>query len=335
MKKLPLGKLPPNLLEKILQKIPQMDSNVILGPGTGMDCSVLDFGDQYLVFKSDPISLTSDNIGWYAVEINTNDIVTTGADPKWILTTILLPEGSTSFSDVDRITDQLIDASMKYGITIIGGHTEITNGISRPILSCTMIGIVEKDKLITPNGVQPGDLVFLTKEIAIETVSILANDFTNKLADVLSEQELQIAQSYIKKPGISIYKEATLLRNGFGVTAMHDPTEGGLASALWEISIASQKVFEINFDAIPLSSLTKKITNNFSLNPLNSISSGALLFTASPEYKEKILTVMNENSIPISLIGEVPKDGIGVYINEGNVRKELPRPERDDITRIF
>jgi len=335
MEKLPLGKLQPNLLEKILQKIPKLDSNVILGPGTGLDCSVLDFGDQYLVFKSDPISLTSDNMGWYAVEINTNDIVTTGADPKWMLTTILLPEGSTSFSDVDRISDQLVDASTKYGITIIGGHTEITSGISRPILSCTMIGIVEKEKLITPNRVRTGDLVFLTKEIAIETVSILANDFTNKLANVLSEKEIQIAKSYIKKPGISIYKEATLLRYGFGVTAMHDPTEGGLASALWEMAIASQKEFEITFDAIPLSSLTKKITDHFSLNPLNSISSGALLFTASPEYKEKIFTVMKENSIPISLIGKVPKNGIGVYINEGNVRKELLRPERDDITKIF
>jgi len=335
MEKLPLGKLPPSLLEKILRKIPQMDSNVILGPGTGLDCSVLDFGDQYLVFKSDPISLTSDNIGWYAVEINTNDIVTTGADPKWMLTTILLPEGSTSFSDVDRITDQLIDASKRYGISIIGGHTEITSGISRPIISCTMIGVVEKDKLITPNGAMTGDLVFLTKEIAIETVAIIANDFTNDLKNVLTDQEIQIAQSYIKKPGISIFKEATLLRNGYGVTAMHDPTEGGLASALWEMSVASQKIFEINIDAIPLSPFAKKITDHFSINPMNSISSGALLFTASPEYKEKILSVMNENSIPISLIGKVPEQGVGVFINDENGRGELSRPERDDVTKIF
>jgi hydrogenase maturation factor len=335
MERLPLGKLSPNLLERILRKIPQTDSTVILGPGTGLDCSVLDFGDQYLVFKSDPISLTSENIGWYAVEINTNDIVTTGADPKWLLTTILLPEGSTSFSDVDRITDQLIESSKRYGITIIGGHTEITSGINRPILSCTMIGTVEKDKLITPNGVKIGDLVFLTKEIAIETVSIIANDLTNELTSILSDQEISTAVAYLKKPGISIFKEATLLRNGFGVTAMHDPTEGSLASALWEMSIASQKEFRINLDAIPLSPLTKKITDHFSINPMNSISSGALLFTANPMYKEKIFSVMSKNSIPVALIGEIKNNGIGVFINEGSNETELQRPERDDITKIF
>lgn len=335
MEKLPLGKLPPELLESLIKKIPTTDQSVIIGPGTGLDCSVVELGDHLLVFKSDPISLTSDQIGWYAVQINTNDIVTTGADPKWMLTTILLPEDSVTFHDVEIIMDELITSAQKYGISIIGGHTEITSGINRPIISTTMIGLVKKDKLITPRGVKSGDLIFLTKEIAIETVSILANDFAPKLKEILTEQELAIAKDYGVKPGISIYKEAILLREGYGVTGMHDPTEGGLASALWEMSIASNKKFLITSENIPISPLSQKITDHFSINPLNSISSGALLFTAVSSLKPKILSLMAENSIPISIIGEVGPSGVGVLIKEKGNLTELPRPQRDAITKIF
>lgn len=335
MEKLPLGKLPPHLLEKLLNKIPILDSNIVLGPGTGLDCSVIEFGNQYLVIKSDPISLTSENIGWYAVEINTNDIVTTGAEPKWMLTTLLLPEDQTTFHDVNRIMDQLIESTSKYKITIIGGHTEITNGISRPILSSTMIGVVEKEKLITPQGAQSGDFVFLTKEIAIETVAILANDFSQELESILTDQEIEIAKSYIKNPGISIYKEANLIKDGYGVSAMHDPTEGGLSAALWEMSIASNKIFEIFSDKIPLATITKKITNHFSINPINSISSGTLLFTANPEKTKEIIKVLEENLIPISIIGQVHNDGTGVFERDGTLKMELKRPVRDEITKVF
>jgi hydrogenase maturation factor len=335
MQILPTGKLPPELLEKMLNKIPILDKNVIVGPGTGLDCSVIDYGDQYLVLKSDPISLTSENIGWYAVQINVNDIVTTGADPKWILITLLLPENKTTTQIAEDITDQLILATNEYGITIIGGHTEVTNGIDHPIISATLIGTVAKDKLITPSGIETGDMVFLTKEIAIETVSILSNDFPDKLSRYLTGLEIKNAQSYLYDPGISIYKEAHLIRDGLGVSAMHDPTEGGLAAALWELSIASNKTIMINLDNIPTSELTQRICSLFSINPLNSISSGALLFTARSNYSTAIKQILEKNQIPVSEIGYVAGDGIGVNHIEQSKLISIPRPERDEITKIY
>lgn len=332
---LPTGKLPPKLLDKLLNKIPILDKNVILGPGTGLDCSVIDFGDQYLVLKSDPISLTSENIGWYAVQINVNDIVTTGADPKWMLITLLLPEKSTTGQMVESITDQLILATKEYDITIIGGHTEITNGIDRPIISATLLGTVDKDKLITPSGVNRGDKVFLTKEIAIETVSIISNEFPGKLSQHLTCFELNKAQSYLYEPGISIYKEAKLIRDGFGVSAMHDPTEGGLAAALWELSIASNKTVMVNLNKVPISELTDRICSLFSINPINSISSGSLLFTANPKNSTAIINILEKNQIPVSEIGYVSGDGIGVNHIEQSELISIPRPERDEITKIF
>lgn len=335
MTRLPIGKLPPDVLEKILKNIPILDEKVIVGPGTGMDCAVLDFGDQFLVLKSDPISLTAENIGWYAVQINVNDIVTTGADPRWMLTTILLPEKNSTTKVIEEIMTQTINATKTYGITIIGGHTEVTNGIDRPILSATMIGTVQKDKLILPSGVQSGDNIFLTKEIAIETISILANDYPDKLLHHLSEKELKTAQSYLYKPGISIFKEAQLIRNGYNVTAMHDPTEGGLAAALWELSIASNKKLEINLDHVPLSDLSRKICVRFSINPLNTISSGALLFTANPSRTKDILNILADNQIPVSVIGNASEDGIGVSDCSQPTQIPIQRPERDEITKVL
>jgi hydrogenase expression/formation protein HypE len=335
METLSLGKLPPDLLEKILLKIPILDEKVIIGPETGMDCSVIDIGDEYLVLKTDPISLTAENIGWYAVEINVNDIVTTGASPKWMLTTLLLPEHNTTSEKVEKITNQLILETNKYGITIIGGHTEITHGIDRPILSATMIGTVQKDKLISPKGIKPGDIIFLTKEIAIETISILANDFSERTSTFLTKDELIIAQSYLHSPGISVFPEARILREGFGVTGMHDPTEGGFASAIWEMSIASNKKMDINLRKIPVSDLTLKICSHYSIDPLKSMSSGALLFTASPDFREKIISVLSNNFINVSEIGTVSSEGIGINMIDENSSFLLDRPERDDITKIF
>lgn len=335
MQILPTGKLPPDLLEKLIKKIPIFDKKVIVGPGTGLDCSVIDYGDQYLVLKSDPISLTSENIGWYAVQINVNDIVTTGADPKWMLITLLLPDNKTTSQMVEDITDQLILATKEYGITIIGGHTEVTNGIERPIISATLIGTVDKDKLITPTGIEIGDMVFLTKEIAIETVSILSNDFPGFLSQHLTNLELKKAQTYLYEPGISIYKEAHLIRDGLGVSAMHDPTEGGLAAALWELSIASNKTITIDLDNIPTSELTLRICSIFSMNPLNSISSGALLFTARSNYSTAIKQILEKYHIPVSEIGYISGDGIGVFKTDQSPPISIPRPERDEITKIF
>ena len=335
MENLPLGKLPAQLLEKVLSQIPIKDNAVFLGPGTGLDCAVIDIGDQYMVVKSDPISLTADNIGMYAVDINVNDISTTGAYPKWMMVTLLLPENKTTQTTIENIFNQLIQRSQKFGITIIGGHTEITKGISNSILSATLIGLVDKDKLITPKGVQIGDKLFITKEIPIETISILANDFSDTLEPHLSKDELALAKSYLTQPGISIYQEASLLRNGYGVTAMHDPTEGGISSALWELSTASNKILHIDQNKIPISKLSRKICNLFDINPLNSISSGSLLFTAPPEKTNEIIDDLAQINIRATEIGFVYSTGVGVYQIEENIKELVPRPDRDEITKIF
>jgi hypothetical protein len=207
---LPVGKLPPDLLAKILSGAPLTDPRVLLGPGVGLDCAVVDLGDRMLVFKSDPITFASEDIGWYAVQVCANDVATTGAEPRWLLATALLPEDHTPPELAEKIAWQIFEACRELGISVIGGHTEITHGIDRPILSCTMIGEVQAGRLVTPRGAVPGDRLLLTKGVPVEAVSIIAREFADRLGDLLSLAEVEDACRHLYNPGISVVLDARL-----------------------------------------------------------------------------------------------------------------------------
>ena len=329
---LPLGKLPPDLLAKLLAAAPVTDPRVILRPGIGLDCAVIDIGDHYLVLKSDPITFATDDIGWYLVQVNSNDIATTGGTPRWLLVTMLLPEGQTNAASVAAISDRLFAACQEYDISLIGGHTEITYGLDRPILSATLIGEVAKEKLITPQGIQPGDRILLTKGVPIEATAILAREFPDKLQDYLSGTELATAQNYLFDPGISILRDAQIATENGQVTAMHDPTEGGLAGALWELAEAADLTLVVDPAAVPVPELANRICQLFGLDPMATIASGALLLTAAAADAPAIMAALTAAGIRVAEIGAAVAGTMAVIRPDGT---PLPRPARDEIARLY
>jgi hydrogenase expression/formation protein HypE len=330
---LPLGKLPPELLAHLISVSHISDPRVLLGPGIGFDCAVIDMGPSLLVLKSDPITFASEEIGWYAVQINANDIATTGAEPRWFLITVLLPENATTSQLVDKLNAQVNSACLELGISVVGGHTEITHGLDRPILVGTMIGEVARDKLVTPRGAQPGDRVLLTKGVPIEATSILAREFPERLFSHFSEDEVRQAADFLHQPGISVVQDARIATRSGCVTAMHDPTEGGLASALWELAEASHTTITIDVEAIYLPPLSKRICQFFDLNPLNTIASGALLLTAPPKDAEIITHNLEEEGIICKEIGCI-EEGDPLVRQKGET-EPFQRPLRDDITKVY
>jgi hydrogenase maturation factor len=333
--KLPVGKLPHDLLEQLLSKTTIKDPRVVLGPGIGLDCAVLDFGTSLLVIKSDPITFTSNEIGWYAVQINANDIATTGALPRWFLTTLLLPEGDTNQEMVMRINDDLHGACQQMGVSIIGGHTEITSGLDRPILVGTMIGEVDPQNLVTPQGVRPGDRILLTKGIPIEATAILAREFPERLDAYLSPEEIEQAKAFLYNPGIGVLQDAQIAIKAGKVTAMHDPTEGGLCSALWELAQASNTVLIIDPLAVHVPPLSRRVCQAFGLNPLAAIASGALLLTAPEQHVENIRQALGEVDILCMEIGFVEAGTPAVWQQTESGRQSIPLPDRDEIAEIF
>lgn len=332
---LPLGKLPVDLLAGLLANNPIKDPRVRYGPGIGLDCAVIDLGERTLVLKSDPITFATDDIGWYAVQVNANDIATTGATPRWMLVTLLLPEAGTTAQLVNGIFDQVYRAAQELGISVIGGHTEITYDLRRPILAGTLIGEVDSDRLITPDGAQPGDILLLTKGVPIEATALLAREFGQQLVsgpENWSATELETARQFLYQPGISVVRDAQIAIRTGQVHAMHDPTEGGLAGALWELSDAAQRRLVVDRQAVPSPPLSRKICAAFNLDPLATIASGALLMAVAPGDAAKIQAALVAEGIDCSAIGQIEDGAPGVWESDAQL---LDRPARDEITKVY
>ncbi len=237
---LPAGKLPLPLLEKLLTRFAPSDPRIVVGPRTGEDAAVFDFGDRYLVAKTDPITFATSEIGWYAVNVNANDVAVMGAAPRWFLATVLLPAGQATAEMAERIFAQISDACAALGVSLAGGHTEITHNLDRPIICGTMLGEIAKERLITTAGARPGDAVLLVKPVPIEGTALIALERADVLrARGYTEEFIARAQGYLKNPGISVVAPALLAAEVAEVHAMHDPTEGGVMTGLLEMARAA------------------------------------------------------------------------------------------------
>jgi len=336
MARFPVGKLPAEVLARLLERYRLEDERVIVGPGIGEDAAVIDMGEKYLVAKTDPITFATDRIGWYAVCINANDLATMGARPRWFLATLLLPEGKTDEALAEGIFQEIHQACRDFGISLVGGHTEITYDLNRPLVVGQMLGEVEKDKLVTTGGAQVGDVILLTKGIAIEATAILAREKEAYLREKgYSEAFLERAKGYLFHPGISVLKEALLAQGTVPVHAMHDPTEGGLAMGLWELAQAAQVGLLIEGDEISVLPECQTLCAEFGLNPLGAIASGSLIITVSSRDGDKLQKTLETAGTPCHLIGEVVPKEQGLKLRRGGQALDLPLFPEDEIAKVF
>ncbi len=328
------GKLPHELLEQFLDEFTVADPSVLVKPGIGEDTAAIDLkGAEVLVLTSDPITFATDAIGLYAVAVNANDMATSGAVPAWLLTTLLFPAGVTP-SEIGTTMQELHDACREWGITLCGGHTEITDAVSRPVVVGTMAGTVKKNGLIDKRSMKPGDRLLLTKGISVEGTAILAREFAGQLKDLgMGDGEVERCRNFLCH--ISILPEAKLAVDCGGVTSMHDITEGGLATAVEEMSAAGNCGIVVNMDAIPLFPETEQVCRLLELDPLGLIGSGSLLICCRQNGVDAMVSRMNEAGIAVTCIGEVVKGGVGVEGVKEGLPVPWPRFEVDEITRLF
>lgn len=334
--RLPVGKLDLELLRTLLGRYSHADERVILGAGIGEDAAVIDMGDRYLVAKSDPITFATDEIGWYAVCVNANDIATCGAVPRWFLATLLLPEGGATEGLVEGIFSQLSSACQALGVSLVGGHTEITYGLSRPILSGHMLGEVDKERLVTTAGAQVGDALIVTKGVPIEGTAIIAREKRDELlgrgysANVIDE-----AAEFLHRPGISVLRDSQTACAAGNVHAMHDPTEGGIATGLWELAVAAGVGLRVWWDAIPVLPVGRQLCDEFGLDAMGTIASGALLIAAEAADAPKIIDALERAGIVSAQVGEIVDASRGVQWLRDARWEPIPRFDQDEIAKLF
>ncbi len=303
-------------------------------PGIGKDAAVISFPDRYLVAKTDPITFATDQIGWYAVHVNANDIAAMGGKPLWFLATLLLPEGKTGFSEVEAIFVQIAEACQELGIVLCGGHTEITHGFERPVVVGQMLGEAEKEKLILPERSLPGDDIILTKGIAIEGTALIARE-KESLLEPMGEDFVKKCRSFLREPGISVVRDAQIANQAAIIHALHDPTEGGLATGLHEMAVAARLGMMVEMEKISVLPETAMVSRELGLDPLGLIASGALLIAAPERETPKILTALQAAGIPASVIGKFQERDRGVKLMRRGQVEDLPIFGRDEVTRLF
>lgn len=328
---LPPGKIPPEKLREIVfNRLGAPGERVIIKSDLGVDATAIDFGSSVLVASTDPITGAEERIGFYAVHINANDVATFGAKPKWFLVSILLPENADE-ALLAKIMDELHESAKKLGVAIVGGHTEVTPGLHRPIVVGTMLGEVSEEKLVTSNGAKPGDAIILTKWAGLEGTSIIASEREEELVKVFGREFVERAKSFISM--ISVVEDA-LTANEAGVDAMHDPTEGGITNGLHEMADAAKLGLRVYAEKIPIREETLKICEFYGLNPLALISSGALIIAAPKENADGIISALEGKGINASVIGEFLEDKDSKVIVENGRERPLERPESDELWKI-
>jgi hydrogenase maturation factor len=333
---LPLGKLDAEHLAGLLAGIPTAPE-VVLGPGIGHDVTVLDLGtDDLLLAKTDPITFATDDIGYYAVAVNSNDLACSGGEPRWFLATLLLPEAATTPELMDCIFAQITAACAAIGVSLVGGHTEVTHGLDRPVLVGQMLGTVPRDRLVRPDGLRPGDAILLTKGFPVEGVALIARE---RRADLLAQGHepafLDRCAAFLREPGLMVLPEARAICGTVRPHALHDPTEGGVATGLWELAQAGGVGLRIAAECLPLLPEAAALCTEFGLDPLGLIASGSLLVGVAPEDAEAALAACGEAGVACTHIGEATAPEEGVVLVRDGVPEPMPRFDQDEVTRLF
>lgn len=328
---LPAGKLPGWLLKKVLPAS-IADEQVLVGPGIGCDAAAVAVGGEVVVAKTDPITFASERGAFHLVEVNANDLACMGAEPRWLLVTSLLPVGVTP-ADVLSSFAELTEAARQRGVQLIGGHTEIVPGIDRPLLIGSMLGVTAPGGLIIPGGARAGDVLMLTKSLAIEGTALLAHERTAELIPLVGEDVVRRASHLLHDPGISVVADCQAATAVSGVTALHDPTEGGLATAIREIAAPAGLGASLDGDRIPVLPESAAICEALGLDPLGVLASGSLLLAAGPDHAADVRVAIGASGIPVTEIGVLTEDRAFTITRDG-VLEPLPDFAVDEIARL-
>ena len=329
VKSFPVGKVPPEILAKVVYShLGHSNSRMMLGPGIGRDFAAIKY-DRLLVMTTDPVTGTSRQIGAHSVYINSNDIATAGAKPIWYMCTLLLPPG-TNEKELAEIMEGIDSACRRLGVTLARGHSEITRSLDRPIVVGFMIG-ERKGKLLRSEDVRIGDMILMTKTAGIEGTAILASDHKKRLRDI-SDRVLSRAREFSNQ--ISILREAQIVSKNPGVRVIHDPTEGGVLNACWELGEASKLGVEVWADKIRIAPETDKICSKLGLDPLKLMSSGCLLAAIAPTRVNQAIRSLSRLKVPVSVIATMTPKESGRHYSLRGKSFDLMAVTQDELYKL-
>ncbi len=330
---LPSGKLDPSFLTRLLARVKTDRPDLLLGPRPGTDAALVQIGPEVLAITSDPITFVTTRLAAYLVQVNANDLAVCGARPEYLVLDLLVPPG-TPAHDLEAFFEDLRAEIHPLGIAVIGGHTEVTDAVQRMVAVGTLIGRVEARHL-HPDQVRPGDRLLQVQPVPIEGMAILAQEMPETLREVLGEEEIQKCQRLMDDPGIGVLAWAQRIWPIREVRWMHDPTEGGIATAIHEMAMATGLGIVVEPDRFLVLPEAQKAARRLKFDPLGLIASGCLLVAVAPEGVDRVRAALQGEKVPVQEIGKFQKEP-GVWVQrEGEPPAPLPMFAQDELTRLL
>lgn len=325
---IPAGKLPTELLARLLEETAPLPPEVRLGPAIGEDACALDVPGGVLVAATDPITLTGRDIGRFAVIVNANDVAVMGARPRWFLAAVLMPVGTTE-TDLEELFAAMRHTLDGLGAALVGGHTEITEAVNQPVVVGQMLGTAERDRVVSTAGVRPGDVVVQLGAVPIEGGAVLAAD-TMARRGGLDADVLRAAAAGLDDPGISVV-EAALDAADVGATALHDPTEGGLAAGLHEMAAAANVAVRVDRSRILWFEPAVAVCQALGADPWAVLASGSLLAAFAAADADAAVEALALQGHTVAVIGRAE---VGSGVRDSDDRPIL-WPDRDEVARLL
>jgi len=325
---LPLGKVPVELLARLLGELQPLPPEVLLGPRVGEDAAAIEVPAGTLVVATDPITLTTKDVGGFSVVVNANDVAVTGARPRWFLAAVMLPPG-THEADVAALFDGMREALASAGVALVGGHTEITSAVTQPVVVGQMLGLAEGGRFVATGGLRAGDVVVQVGPAPIEGAAVLSREAGDRLSGV-EALVVEAAAGAVRHPGISVVGPALLSRE-LGATSLHDPTEGGLGAGLREMADAAGVRIRIDPGAVLWFEPGVAVCRALGADPWATLASGTLLAGFPPGLADEAVRTLLGRGHEAAVLG-VAEPGRGVVDADG---RPLAWPERDEVARVL
>ncbi|MFV0466756.1 MAG: AIR synthase family protein [Lachnospiraceae bacterium] len=329
-KKLKIGKLSETSLQRsILKQLHGNRQDVLVKPGVGMDYAAIQMiSDQNCILSTETFMGDIAEIEDMLVTRTWNNLACSGARPVGIMLAILLPE-DFSEEELKGLIQKIDLECSRSGTQVLGGHTEVTQAVNRPVITVTGIGKTDQNQNLPTGKVKPGMDILLTKSAGIEGTVLLAKRRESELETRFSNAFLSNA---IKMEELlSVQSEADIALKA-GACAMHDVSKGGIFGALWEFANSSEIGIEIELRKIPMRQETVEICEFFGLNPYEILGGGALLIAA--EDGNRLVLDLHKAGIPVTIIGKATNSKDRVLLNGEDVRY-LDLPKSDEIHRIL
>ncbi len=324
---LPPGKLPPALLAELLPDAADLPAEVRVGPRIGEDACAIAVEGGSLIAATDPITLFGSGVASHAVWINANDVAVMGVEPRWFLANVMLPIG-TREDEVRDLFASMQEALGELGAVLVGGHSEITGAVNMPLVVGQMLGWCEGERFVTTGGVRPGDVILQVGRTPVEGALVIADARPDVKVDA---QLLARARQALRDPGISIVAPA-LLAARHGATALHDPTEGGIATALHEVAEAGEvAIVDLDPTAVLWFEPGVALCRAIGADPWGTLASGALLAAFGPDEASAARDALTAQGHEVAEIARA-EAGSGVTRTDGT---PLPRFERDELSRVL